>query len=186
MPNGTKRDYYTKGYVASHSSDTLVVHICMNRTVSVRINNLITLRRITAGILTEILRKSVITMSIKRITTFTWKPKHNLFSQHASCCVSQTNNKVRFPSTQQYDYIISIQIEIFMIATCCGLQATIFRQYGSILESLNNCNSFVHNYSLMMVACRPKRVAIITISIWILIDCIIILCWWKPHLIIYC
>jgi hypothetical protein len=53
----------------------------------------------------------------------------DLFSQHP--VVSQTNNKVRFPSTQQYDYgvqSIDIQTEIFIIATCFGLQATIIRQ----------------------------------------------------------
>jgi hypothetical protein len=50
------------------------------------------------------------------------------FSQRASCCVSQANGMVRFPSTQEYGYTISQYSDWIFIATCFSLQATVIRQ----------------------------------------------------------
>jgi hypothetical protein len=54
--------------------------------------------------------------------------------------------------------------------------------YYRVSTTVNNLDL---NYCLMMVAWRSKHVAIIKISIWISIDCIIIfLCWGISHFII--
>jgi hypothetical protein len=67
---------------------------------------------------------------------------HREYKNEKGRIFSESYNKVRFASTQQYDYTIDIQVEMFIIAACFGLQATIIRQQlcSKRLQLLNLSN----------------------------------------------
>jgi hypothetical protein len=65
--------------------------------------------------------------------------------------------KIMLPLTVSLN-IVKVSIVIYILDLI--LYMNMLHWYGSILESLNNCNRFDHNCCLMMVAWRPKHVSI--------------------------